>query len=218
MDINRKFIFRKSGKQKIKPNSLATLPSGFDLIELWKKSNFMEFNTWLQTSKALLKIEYLNVSYMKQFFCDIFLTLPLNDLNFSSRGFGRNKKEAKIMAIEEILVDLARNNCLISNLNQKNINKTRNKMNVTTKKIKKEKNSKLSGSDERLSEGDSMKNKKMKERNSEKNKIILEYMMRALKEDCFQEACFAFSRLIKKNSLKWNEVKFLSFSFLKLAS
>lgn len=218
MDINKKFTFRKSGKKR----SPTYVPSAFELIELWKRSNFMEFNTWLQTSKALIKIEYMNVAYMRQFLCDIFLTLPLHDLHFSSRGFGRNKKEAKIMAIEELLVDLARNNCLISNLSRRSINKNRDKVDVfgnkqVTKKIKKRKKSDTSDSDERLSETDSRKRKRIKQRNSEKSRIILEYMIKALKEDNFQEACFAFGRMIKKNTLKWNEVrKFCYFSFFIL--
>lgn len=179
-----------------------TLEEGAILIENWKKSNFSEFNDWLLNACAQAtfnteeKFSMDNKSkkskpvQMKSFQCHLkveFMDSSLETL--IANGFGRNKKDAKKMAMQQMVTFLVQKKLIKYGL----VNKMFLENRTANRSFSKDKvESRL------LAPEEEKKNKELR--------TILEDIQTSLAEDKFDDACMHFAKIKKLKNHEWFEV------------
>ena len=196
----------KKKKNSGKLETILTIEEGEVLLRNWKENNFGDFNTWIQIAKANVSYECIDTTSElnpsnKSFTCNLKLNFE-EDLNnvLISNGFGKNKKDAKKMAIEKIVIELIQNGQIRFGLKDKaflakkqdyqtdqfgNIlhNDAKQNINITGRETIKAKCHKLS--------------KKLQE---------------SLKYDKFAEACAILCQILMQKPPDWNEVIIIIFT------
>lgn len=177
-----------------RPNISLTIEQGEHLLNVWRDNNFADFNSWIQIAKAQMNTEIfentneINKAAKKTFNCNLTLTFD-EDPNamMIANGFATNKKDAKRMAIEKIVIDLIQNgeiNRGLRNLDFLAVKKTETPQNN---------NSYYENNAENLQKKIHKLSKKMQD---------------LLKADKFLDACEVFCEILSKKKPDWNEVIF----------
>jgi len=187
-----------------KQNITLTLEQGEQLLNTWRETNFVDFNSWIQIAKAQMNTEIfengneINKAAQKTFNCNLTLTFD-EDPNFMmiANGFARNKKDAKKMAIEKIIIDLIQNGEISRGIRSldfiSNIQK-RSQQLAHNNKLHSDQDGDLQRKIHKLS-------KKMQD---------------LLKVDKFLDACEAFCEILAKKKPDWNELAFIwSYAIMK---
>lgn len=180
-----------------RPNINLTIEQGEHLLNVWRDNNFAEFNSWIQIAKAQMNTEIfenaneINKAAKKTFNCNLTLTFE-EDPNamMIANGFATNKKDAKRMAIEKIVIDLIQSGEINRGL------KSLDFLSQTAKKIENTQtnNSYFENSAENLQKKIHKLSKKMQD---------------FLKADKFLDACEVFCEILSKKAPDWNELAFI---------
>lgn len=159
-----------------------------NLIQRWKAGNFVDFNRWIQISKAECKVEFSmkpGLGGMKNFICNMALNFNKNiqNNNFFSSGFGKSKKEAKSRATENMLRDLIQKNCFRLGVRGDHLQNSspNSEGNIALQDFKK-----------------NYLSRKIRGLNYE--------MQEFLCQDKFQDACEVFQRLCMMKVIEWKDV------------
>ncbi|KRX03858.1 P-loop containing nucleoside triphosphate hydrolase [Pseudocohnilembus persalinus] len=184
-----------------------TIQEGNVLIETWKKSSFIDFNSWIQVSKASLEVDFTENKSLQDdktpsgYACTMNLKFnqnkhgKLND--FLANGYGKSKKSAKMMATERLVTDLVQTGLIRLGLRDKKfwykydkLRKDEEKQKEQTLKLGKifidEKESKL----------------KIAKRACKK-------MQDYLKEDKFLDALNELEMILDNKNIEWRELNFI---------
>lgn len=196
-----KFI-KKAPIKHNRPKTLdrpLTPEEGLQLIDLWKRNNFLEFNNWMQVAKAQCITEFHENSSegplksIKTYTCCLNLVFDF-DPNHSmfANGFGKNKKLAKSMAVEKLIIDLIQNGRISAGLRE-NFPETLKA--AETSEFKPSTTSQV---------------KNLMDANiKKKTHTLFKKMQQALKEDKFDAACEQFRKILDLKDPEWNEVMVL---------
>jgi hypothetical protein len=196
--------FKKKKKHQVGEITL-TIEEGEKLLDVWRRNNFSDFNSWVQIAKAQINTETfdntneINKKSTKSFTCNLTLTFEDDpSLTMIANGFGRNKKDAKKMAIEKIVIELIQNGEISRGLKNKDF--LISPIPQITHYHKNE---------EQLLSA----NKDLGEDNLQK-KIhkMSKKMQECLKRDRFVDACEILCQIVMKKSPDWNEVLYHFFN------
>lgn len=180
--------------KKIKKANKINLETNLNIITRWKTQNFMEFNHWLQVSKADFRVEYQSLQDNRSFICTAYIKLPSVPKEFSNSGIGNTKKLSKLNAIENILIEISKKNCLQYGL----------KSNTIINEVKLKENE--------------IKRKKTKKKVKQNStiKLMVENINNLLGENKFISACKIFCQILILKQVTWEEVFFLLIIIIKL--
>jgi hypothetical protein len=192
-------------KKKTHPGEVSlSIEEGEKLLDVWRANNFADFNSWIQIAKAQINTETfdntndINKKSTKSFTCNLTLTFEDDpSLTMIANGFGKNKKDAKKMAIEKIVIELIQNGEISRGLRNKDFLNVSNKPFATNLAFKE----------------NSQNLKELDEDNFQK-KIhkMSKRMQECLKKDKFIDACEILTQIITKKQPDWNEVIYFHFN------
>ncbi len=176
-----------------KPVLNLSIEEGAVLLKVWQRNNYADFNQWIQVAKAQIFTEIhenmneISRNSKKFFTCNLTLTFDEDpNVVLISNGFAPNKKDARRMAIEKIVIDLIQNGEITRGLKNKDFLKENIKI--------EEEEARLPVS-QGIDEGVQRKVQK-----------LCKKMQEHLKNDSFLEACEILCQILTWKKPEWNEV------------
>ena len=198
---NHNFDGKKSMLRPFKPKKLErtlTLEEGQLLLDLWRKNNFLDFNNWMQRARAQLTSEFQEgnndscIKQIKTYACSVSLTFDQDTYPpMYANGFGKNKKQAKTMAVEKIIIDLIQSGKI-----QAGLKECYDEILKVEEKKQKEDDGSTACGDDGMTRAATRK----------KTHNLFKKMQVSLREHKFAEACEKLGKILELKEPEWNEV------------
>ncbi|KAL4477756.1 hypothetical protein ABPG72_018930 [Tetrahymena utriculariae] len=192
-----------------------TFEEAEQLLEAWRKQNFVQFNNWIQVSKSILRQDYpphqsgyeeeKEKGQITGYSCN--LTLKFNYFrhgnisDFVAVGFGKRKQDAKRMALERLVVDLIQTGTIRLGLRDKNF------LHEQPQAMPQKENNYLQQMAKPKPRTDF--EEKIQESNQKRARKLSKKLQDYLRKQNIAEAINCLREIGKFKTLEWNEISFI---------